>query len=222
MQADYPESEFPWTFYFNGESLPKWANCWNACDMFDLARKEIDDWDQAITSRDLYLLCCRIDHVGTVESEDSARLQLLAMTLIKVMMTSEAAIQADISKWTRESLRDRGAIADAREIYDGILEGLFKMVQLSERDSASFWTTGYEADRDHLLTFMSRTRLPQDHPEHWDPPHIRRARSDAYSQYERLRKEIISVLHPAGAAKDVRRAVYELPRLREAHHERGT
>ena len=216
MPNDYPESEFPWTFYFNGETMPRWTNCWGACDMFHLVSKEIDEWDQRITSHDLVMLYRRIDHVGSVESEERGRFQVLALTLIEAMMTSEAAILAAISRC--EWVRDRGF--NTKDIYHGVLDGLFKMVQLTERDGMSFWIAGHPTDRDHLLEFIRRTKLPQEHPDHYDSPHIRTDRLGAQFRYEQLRKEIIGVVHASGVPKDARRQVHELPHHQELRNQR--
>ena len=67
--SEYPDNEFPWTFFFNGVALPKWGACWgmaDICSFIDLK----DTWDWDVGPRDISILNCRIDHVGVVESAD--------------------------------------------------------------------------------------------------------------------------------------------------------
>jgi hypothetical protein len=208
LETHYPKSDFPWNFYFNGEAMPRWANCWNACDMCRLVSAEIDEWDIRITSQDLFILGCRIDLVGTTTSEDPLRFRVLALTLFKIMTTAETAIRESISKWSR----DWNAKPD--EVYQGIHEGLFKMIQLNARDGLAFWRSGYEADRVELLEAMSCAQLPREHPDYHEPGYLLRDRIDGQRIYERMRKELVHLIPTSHLQKNLRRQILQLPKCK--------
>src|SRR5438477_9497922 len=69
VNDEYPESDFPWNFYFNGEGMPKWGACWGMARVASFLQPERDA-DQDVGHRDIYITCCQIDHVGVVESAD--------------------------------------------------------------------------------------------------------------------------------------------------------
>src|SRR5687768_10178719 len=60
------EEDSPWTFYFNGEAMPKWTSTWLVIPN-DHREGEDNDWIE-----DLYWrIWCRIDHLGSIETENS-------------------------------------------------------------------------------------------------------------------------------------------------------
>ena len=68
--SDYPDADWPYTFYFNGQELPKWSAQWHLCDLGVFLNGFEDDWDEFISYKHIWQLQCRLDHVGVVESED--------------------------------------------------------------------------------------------------------------------------------------------------------
>ena len=67
--APYPDSEFPWNFYFNGELMPKWGACWGLVPISDFIDFQ-KDWDQEVGHKDIYIIYCHLGKVGTVDSAD--------------------------------------------------------------------------------------------------------------------------------------------------------
>ena len=61
--SEYPEKDFPWTFYFNGEAMPKWAACWGLAGVGGCVHPERDACED-VSERDLYIIMCTMDYVG--------------------------------------------------------------------------------------------------------------------------------------------------------------
>ncbi len=65
MNEDYPDENFPWSFYFNGELMPKWGACWGLAAVASFLQIPENVGHHAV-----YDVYCGIDHVGIVESAD--------------------------------------------------------------------------------------------------------------------------------------------------------
>lgn len=166
--SDYPDSDWPYTFYFNGHELPKWSAQWHFCSIGDFLNNFIDDhesgWDEFISFRHIWHLECRIDHVGTVESENPGIFYVCAQEILRVMVLHRDKIIETIGSRDIED-------AAAEDVFLEIVEGLAKMLEFSSRESCAFWTSGYDEDRQRVLDWMRRSRLPRDHPEFVESPH---------------------------------------------------
>ncbi|MEM8955775.1 MAG: hypothetical protein AAGD22_16595 [Verrucomicrobiota bacterium] len=57
--SDYPESDWPYTFYFNGQEFPKWSAQWHLCALGDFLNDFEDDWDEFIGYRPGRAFFCR-------------------------------------------------------------------------------------------------------------------------------------------------------------------
>src|SRR5476651_1651379 len=96
---DYPDSDFPWTFYFNGEAMPRWGQCWMSCGM---QRRASDEWDASgdpISAHFLWTLWCRIDHVGVIESEDVLRFRVSVRMILKVILQHQMELEKEAETW---------------------------------------------------------------------------------------------------------------------------
>jgi len=205
--SNYPDSDYPWTFYFNGVAMPRWSQCWRLSKLLELSRSSIEKWGERIAYRDLWLLECRIDHVGVVESEDAMRFQVLGLHLLNTLLNQERDVLA--------SLKDPPSSAGIshQDVYAGIRDGLFEMVKSAGREHLAFWTTGYEADRVALVEIMRRHSLPPGNPDFLEASHVARERREAESRYDSLRKELIAKIHKSTLFKELRTRIHELPRL---------
>lgn len=162
MNEEYPDKDFPWSFYFNGEVMPKWGACWGLAQITSFLHS---DWDAGdLTHRDIYIIDCQIDHVGSVESADPGVFIYAIQEVLHILLSQRPSILA--------SLGDQSA-----EVYSGLVEAAFRMRELAEQRGCAFWTSGYEADRIRLLDVMRRCQLPPDSPDFTLPPHIQHLRN---------------------------------------------
>lgn len=185
----YPDSDFPFTFYFQGIAMPKWSNCWH----FQPVDGGDVEWyvDQVHT---------RIDHVGVIESEESAVFTIAAQQVLLQSIDHKEKFtpHVDFSEKDREA------------VYQGLLAGLRQMIALAEAEEVVFWTGGYESDRATLVDAVRRFRLGDQHPDYFQPRHRIRRREERLFQLNYQRKELRRRLATIGSDKVLKRFIYEL------------
>jgi hypothetical protein len=170
---EYPDRNFPYPFYFNGEVMPKWAAYWMGCRIIEAAKVVMEDWDERIGWQDLWITFCMIDHLEVIESEDPLRFKICVLVLLKVLDAMPPSVRLAIKEFAaREEVH-------SREIYRDVHDGLVKMLELVDRDGIAFWTSGYEKDRLWLIEAMARNRLPKGHALYFEAPHIEDDRREA-------------------------------------------
>ena len=160
----YDDAFFPYTFYFNGRALPRWAANWSLGGIQDHLTLK-DKLDQEVNHTEIFIVSCRIDHVGTVESEDPDVFLYSIQEVLLILLRERDAVQDHL----RESLDD----ADPA-IYDGLLEGAFLMRELVLKERRAFWTSGYEEDRLRLLATMDACAPARPVTQAQLPPHLKR------------------------------------------------
>jgi hypothetical protein len=195
---EHSDKDFPWTFYFNGMPMPKWAAQWPS------SRKiEHGNWDADVGPRDLYIIQCKIDHVGKVESA-SPHVFLYAVQELLCMLVTEREGVLDI-------IRDRNyPNTEPLEVYNNLTEAAFEMRALTKHDGVAFWTSGYQADQMRLMEAMRRAALPPSDPEFVAAPHVK----ERQAELQRLWKQQVRILHAAASAggvpKELRKRLLEL------------
>ncbi len=207
MSADrYPDSEFPWTMYFNGHPMPRWANCWHFIPFLSRAEDLMREWSCTADFKRLWRLSCRIDHCGGAESEDPEIFRVCCTTLIYLMLRDEETM-------LKEMLHE-GISVDAApgEVFTGVLGGLFAMNQHCRKDGYAIWTSGYEADREVLGDFIRRYQLPIEHPDRTELPHLGTFRRENMFQVDSMRRDIVGLLGTRPISKEIRRSIHELPK----------
>jgi|GEM_PF-1482973 len=207
---DYPDNEFPWTFYFNGEAMPRWGQCWMSCSIERRAAEEMQNWQGRLTAHDLFLLSCKIDHVGVAESDDVLRFRACVRLLLKMVLLHGTELAKEAAEW--------GSCygGTGQEVIAGIRDTLIAMSVLAERDGIAVWTTGYEADRIRLCEVVRRVRLPRDSAEWLELPHEWNDRRETQLHLEFLRKDLVKMVREGGWPKDIRRAIHEMRVERES------
>ena len=145
--SEYPDCECPWTFYFNGVALPKWGACWAMAGLHGFNEP---DWGSDVGPRELYILQCRIDHVGVVESADPDIFRYAVQEVLCILLEKRDAVFEKLEHSAKLE-RSWSFPADPAEIYEGLLEAAFQMREMTIRDRQAFWTNGYEADRLMLI-----------------------------------------------------------------------
>jgi hypothetical protein len=198
MSLDYPDRDFPWTFYFNGVAMPKWAAQWPPVP------SNSSDWDKNVGPRDLYIIRCKIDHIGKIESANPHIFLYAVQEILCLLVTEHEAVmqhyERNAQHWS----------VHPEEIFNGVLEGAFQMRERVRKDGHAFWTSGYEADCFSLVQAIRRANLPPKHPEFEAPPHVR----DQQRLLKMYWDSQIRTLHRAatqeGVSKALRKRLLEL------------
>ena len=200
--SEYPDNEFPWTFYFNGIALPKWGACWGMADVcsFNDPRKS---WEWDVGPRDIYILDCRIDHVGVVESADPDVFRYAVQEVLCILLDKREAVFEKLR-------RSWDFPADLDEIYGGLVEAAFQMRELAVRDGRAFWISGYEAERLRLIEAIRRASLPPGSLDYAPPPHVRSIRSQLESFWRQQAKTLHRVASAGGKTKEFRKRLLEV------------
>jgi hypothetical protein len=198
----YPENDSPWTFYFNGVAMPKWGWCWGAIRLssFNDPQKA---WDWDIGPRDIYILDCRIDHVGTIESADPDVFRYAVQEILCILLDKRKAVFEKLGCITNFP-------ASPDEIYHDLVEACFQMRELAIRDGRAFWTRGYETDRLRLVEAIRCASLSLDSPDYVPPPHIRSLRSQLASLYRNQAQILHRVASSGGLTKELRKRLLDV------------
>jgi len=196
---DYPAKDYPYNFYFNGELLPKWGASWGLVDISDFLDTQGDEFH-----RDVWILYCRIDHVGAVESEDADFFIYAIQEVLHILLSQREKVFAKLAEQS---------YGDPNEIYTGLIEAAFRMRELTISCKHALWTSGYGSDQPRLVEIIRRCHLPKESPEFILFPHLRQLLS-RLSLLETLRKCQITELHQLAQSgkfdKSLRKKLYEM------------
>jgi len=129
MTTDYPESDFPYTFYFHGTAMPKWTSCWS---YNPVVFKE--DWIGYLC----WLVKCKIDHVGVIESEDSEIMQICINRYLCAILENKDKVLMDLAKYYPDE--------SSQEIVDSMISGLLLMGEIIAENPKVAWINGYDSD----------------------------------------------------------------------------
>jgi hypothetical protein len=168
-ELSYGPEAFPWTLYFNGEVMPKWAAMWHWWD-YPAALAAMHPRANFSCDFDLGQIAAiqnRIDHVGLVESADVRQFRMTTVILLAALLQHEETALRQI----REASMASGTSDEPMQIYADIRDGLIAMHHLSTRDGLAFWTNGYEVDRARLVERIRRYRLPREDTGFLEAPH---------------------------------------------------
>ena len=120
-EFSYGPEAFPWTLYFNGEVMPKWAAMWHWWD-YESALDAVHP--QGSFSCDFNLehvgwIQRRIDHVGLVESANVGEFRLTTMILLAALMENEESALPQIARSAAENGSSDEPMAIFADIRDG-------------------------------------------------------------------------------------------------------
>jgi len=169
LNPDYPESDFPYTFYFNGEPLPKWSACWMMARVLEFL-DTADYWSERLSYERIWDIYCRIDHVGGPESADPEIFLFTIQEILLVLLKKRSRVLRKLNMFKKD--------APPEEIYQNLVAAAFRMRELVLEQNRAFWLSGYPADQARLLDTMRCCALPVDHPEYRLAPHLSHYRSD--------------------------------------------
>jgi hypothetical protein len=188
MTDDYPDSDFPYTLFFQGVAMPQWANCWG----FVKLPESSADW---FVDR----IWGRIDHVGIVESEEAGIFTIAAQQVLCAMLESpDDCLQYEETAEGAPRLRT--------PVYAGIIGGLRQMIELAESEEVVFWTSGYVRDADRLREALGKYRAGE-----LTPPHRIKGRQEIEQQIWTQRRELRRLAQSGRAEKEIRRFIHALP-----------
>ncbi|NOS72273.1 MAG: hypothetical protein HOP33_20400 [Verrucomicrobia bacterium] len=196
MNNEYPDKDYPYNFYFNGELMPKWGASWSLADIWGFLDTQGDEFH-----RDVWVLYCRIDHVGVVESADADLFVCAIQEVLHILLSQREKV---FTKLAEQSY------GDPNEIYTGLIDAAFRMRELTISCKHALWTSGYECDQPRLVEIIRRCHLPKDSPEFILFPHLRQLQS----RLEVQRKCQITELHQLAQSgkldKSLRKKLYEM------------
>src|SRR6478609_1288586 len=90
--SEYPDSDWPYCFYFNGHELPKWTGQWHLCSLDRFLNNFEDDWDEWIGYKHIWFLQNRLDHVGSIESEDPLILRVCVQEVLLALLQNQGEV----------------------------------------------------------------------------------------------------------------------------------
>lgn len=158
--------------------------------------------DNDVGHRDVYLIACRIDHVGVPESADPDLFIYAVQEVLCVLLGQRAAVM--------ESLRTSSVVCDADEIYEGLVSAALEMRRLTSEQRMAFWISGYEADRLWLVESMELARLPSSDPRHAPPPHLRHFASELASRIKGQTSMLHGLAQSGQFDKQLRRVLHTI------------
>lgn len=186
MNDEYPDSDCPWTFYFNGEKMPKWTSTWSLIPA-ELETTDVID----VLCRDIYF---KIDHLGNIESDDTNVMRLCVNIFLRTLLEKEDAVIDNISRLLSESEQKENVIAN-------VCIGLQRMLELMKDTKVCLWTNGYSADQARLIAFMNE--------KHEVYPHQSSLKSCIKENTEREEEKIRRLLTNGSHPKSIRRSLLE-------------
>ena len=197
--------DWPWTLYFNGEAVPRWANCWNLCPLPKRTSALFIDYPWLVDYSDFVRLRNRMGSAHTVDSEDPVLFRIQCLSFLVLLLRHETHFRAALAPRAEEE----GTTAST--IFEGIRDGLVAMHRLTVRDRFAFWTAGYKRDKTRLVEEIRQSRLPPAPEDYVAPPHIRERNQVAGVRFHSLRCELHDLLRTQHYPKDLRRFIHELP-----------
>lgn len=141
--------------------MPKWGACWSLAGISGYLTDR-DHWDEDFGHRDVWIVECRIDHVGTVESADPGVFVYVVQEVLLLMLRHSAEVL--------ERLKE--VVPDPSLVFANLVEAAFEMRRLTLEDGCAFWSSGGEEDRLRCVEWMGQFRLPETDPRHRKPPHV--------------------------------------------------
>lgn len=202
--SEYPDSDWPYSFYFNGHELPKWSSQWHLCSLSRFLSNFEDDWDEWIGYKHIWFLQNRLDHLGNIESEDPLILRVCAQEVLLTLIQNRGEVIKEIH------VNESGEHS-AAEILWGIIEGLAKMIELSAQDSLATWTNGYAADQARLALFLSDFRSREKGGDFVNFPHILERKSELERRSGFQLRDLRTIAQNGTLDKRLRTLVNQLP-----------
>jgi len=196
MSDEYPDKDYPFTFFFNGESLPKWGACWSLAQLAESLDSKGNSFH-----REVWALYCQIDHVGVVESADADFFTCAIQEIMHIFLGQRDSVLTKLKEQSYGS---------PKEIYAGLIEATFRMRELTVAHKYALWTSGYETDRQCLVQTIRRCHLPSDSPEFIQFPHIRHLETEIRLRHDSQIRELHQLAQSGKLEKAHRKRLHGL------------
>jgi hypothetical protein len=204
---NYPQSDWPFTFFFNDIEMPRFTAQWSMMGLLELPNGFSEEPSDAVSRYTASTLQCRIDHVGIIESEDPDIFLVVAQELLLALLRNREAALANISAGCKHSSVE----VEPEALYADVKTALFAMIRSVRESGHAFWTSGYQEDRNLLADFIARTLLPQGHLNYRVPPHRRTFLCEVLGSQERQATEFHKLAQQGFLPKEERRLVHDWP-----------
>jgi len=188
--SDYPDRDFPYTFYFQGIEMPKYSNQWWANP------PKGNRHDQYID-----LVYSRIDHVGNIESEEADNFLIVAQEVLLLLLTEKE------EDFTVDGIKTPELL---KEIRTNLISGYQQMIRIADQEEVIFWTSGYPADLERLNDAIRRFKLGPGHPDYFEPRHRRDRRDSRLSAINWQRGDLRRLLPTLGRNKPLKTWLHNL------------
>ena len=210
--SDDLNSDAPYLFFFNSEQLSRWAGQWHLCSLGEFLNDFIDDpesgWDEFVGYQHIWHLQCRINHEGSIDSEDPTIFHVCAQEVLRVMLLNQDRIIESIKSNIEEDI-------SAQDVFIQIVTGVAEMIKLCDEYGCAFWASGHESDRQRVVDWMRWCELPSDHTDFQVAPHIQQRRSEQASRASFQLSDLRSLAQNGLLDKRLRTVINQLPKLIE-------
>jgi hypothetical protein len=176
--------------------MPKWGACWGMACLGTFLQIHRDA-GQDIGHRDVAIIACRIDHLGSIESADPGIFIYVIQEVLRILLVEREKVCAGLAK-------------HSEEIYPNLVEAAFRMRELTLKNGCAFWTSGYEFDRERLIETMRRCNLPANSAEYELPPHVQQFRRELQWLYDAQIQSLHQLAQSGVFSKDVRKRLHEI------------
>ncbi|MCW1887227.1 hypothetical protein OKA04_20990 [Luteolibacter flavescens] len=156
----------PADFYFNGELMPAWGASWSLAGLAELLDSS-DSWDADYSHRDVWIIYCRIDHEGTVESCDPRVFLYVIQEVVLLLLRHSEQMLVSL----------KGDAEDPVKVHRQMVDAAFAMRRSVIEKGCAFWCSGTTEDLQQCVDWMERSRLPADDPRYQEPPHVESEKS---------------------------------------------
>lgn len=163
-----------------------------------------DDWDEWIGYKHIWFLQNRLDHLGTIESEDPLILRMCAQEVLLALIRNRDEVINQIQELVSGD-------HSAAEILFGIIEGIAKMIEISNQDNLAVWTNGYATDQARLTLFLSDTQSRKEGGELATLPHTLERRSELELRLRFQLSDLRTIAQSGTLDKRLRKLVNQLP-----------
>ncbi len=196
MSDDYPDKDYPYHFYFNGVHLPKWGASWSLAQLPDFLDDQEDEFH-----RDVWILYCRIDHVGVVESAEADFFVCAIQEILHIFLDKRDLIMAKLADQS---------YGNPDEIYAGLVGAAFRMRELTISCNHALWSSGYDKDQQRLVEAIRCCQLPKESPEFMQLPHLRQMKSRLESYRHSQIRQLHELAQSGKLDKSLRKKLHEL------------
>lgn len=177
--------------------MPRWGACWGLAGISGFL-KDRDDWDQDFGHRDVWIVDCRIDHVGTVESADPGLFVYVVQEVLLLLLKHSTQVLENLT----------GGVPDPSLVHRNLVEAAIEMRRLTLEDGCAFWSSGGEEDRLRCVEWMEKSRLPEGDPRHLKSPHVLSEESALAGRRQVQAKELHRLAQEGRFDREMRQKLY--------------